>query len=113
MRISDWSSDVCSSDLQRRGGVIFVAAGGVQDVVEQRHLIGAGRGIGQLDREQRAARAGAGQYVCARVPAELDRFLADIDEQAVHRGESNRTRAIAAEIQVQEDGKRTRLTSSN
>src|SRR3546814_5317441 len=30
------------------------------------------------------------------------RLLADIDDQAVHRGETHRTRAIAAEIQVQE-----------
>src|SRR3546814_1887780 len=28
MRISDWSSDVCSSDLQRRKRVFLVASGG-------------------------------------------------------------------------------------
>src|SRR3546814_9284312 len=42
MRISDWSSDVCSSDLARRGREIMVA-----DRLADRHPIGVARSLGE------------------------------------------------------------------
>src|SRR3546814_8472719 len=60
MRISDWSSDVCSSDLQLAEGVEIVAGrDGVEDHVEaagvRRHL----RGIARVDDLVGTQRAGA------------------------------------------------------
>src|SRR3546814_16015444 len=36
MRISDWSSDVCSSDLQRRPVLLDLARGGGEEFLESR-----------------------------------------------------------------------------
>src|SRR3546814_1485556 len=64
MRISDWSSDVCSSDLQGDGvGALRAQAGGVlvDRVVELARDaldIGAGRGADRLAAAQRARHRG-------------------------------------------------------
>src|SRR3546814_2562436 len=60
MRISDWSSDVCSSDLQRRRGL-----GRVERRLAQ---------VGQRDRGRLAGAAAQGQHHCGggrRIVADL------------------------------------------
>src|SRR3546814_7598083 len=53
MRISDWSSDVCSSDLSKQAGVhqtraVFVAQRTDQQTAEDRHGDRSDRDIGEL-----------------------------------------------------------------
>src|SRR3546814_6093449 len=38
MRISDWSSDVCSSDLHRRASRYFAETGDLLEAIEHAHL---------------------------------------------------------------------------
>src|SRR3546814_6932737 len=38
MRISDWSSDVCSSDLHRRASRYFAETGDLREAIEHAHL---------------------------------------------------------------------------
>src|SRR3546814_5915010 len=87
MRISDWSSDVCSSDLARGGGADRALAGGHLSGIAQpggaRGARGcarrAGRGIGRGARRQCGAGAARHDPVAA---VERDQFLpADRSEE--------------------------------
>src|SRR3546814_7170463 len=94
MRISDWSSDVCSSDLLRRGEVPALAGRGlvVPDVV-------AGLGFQRHDRRQE-------QVVALAVAAHLavpGRTVAGADVEQVERGIVGHRipdRATAAQLPV-------------
>src|SRR3546814_20530519 len=52
MRISDWSSDVCSSDLRDRAEAMLAEGGHYWNAGI--FLMGAGRFLGELDRQQPA-----------------------------------------------------------
>src|SRR3546814_4917077 len=51
MRISDWSSDVCSSDLVDRDLVVRLVALGVVGVGRVRHVAGGADGAGECPQE--------------------------------------------------------------
>src|SRR3546814_9503470 len=55
MRISDWSSDVCSSDLTRGGGARHEADRITLDVFAQHHVDDAGHRIGAVNGRSAAA----------------------------------------------------------
>ena len=83
--------------------VVLVVAIRMEDVVHQRDGVGTGLRIGQLDREQNAARAGCGQRVAAERVG--DRFLADRGGRTVERcGEGDGRRAVIADIERQRAG---------
>src|SRR3546814_1187395 len=65
MRISDWSSDVCSSDLFERGDVHFLDIGEVRDrALRCRHILGdLAAHTDDLDRLVGARAAGAGGVI--------------------------------------------------
>src|SRR3546814_2483975 len=65
MRISDWSSDVCSSDLKNRPRTPQIALGLLPG---RRHRRGAGGVDGKVDGEGRAL---AGHRIGEDVPARL------------------------------------------
>src|SRR3546814_2108397 len=74
MRISDWSSDVCSSDLDRRGALLVaVAAGDVAQGRQQRPCAAGARGAAGLRPGRRAAPGRAGG--AGRLPRRLPRLL--------------------------------------
>src|SRR3546814_15321939 len=64
MRISDWSSDVCSSDLEDGGEDILRRAAPVPDVVAQ---------VGEADRTLRRRTMAGGAVVAEDRLAQLDR----------------------------------------
>src|SRR3546814_6180183 len=55
MRISDWSSDVCSSDLLRDRGDRPGHAGGAAEVAVEPGDVGIDLGLGRLERGERRA----------------------------------------------------------
>src|SRR3546814_4520208 len=110
MRISDWSSDVCSSDLQRRGRRPFLAevaviAFGCEGDMEAAIVEGLA-GV-EVDRTGQAAL----DQVGGRILVDLDRsqqFGGDV-------GEVPRLPAVARRkgVAAVEDRKSTRLNSSH
>src|SRR3546814_934138 len=50
MRISDWSSDVCSSDLPKKYDYLVVGAGFAGSVMAERLAVGAGKKVLLIDR---------------------------------------------------------------
>src|SRR3546814_16724984 len=89
MRISDWSSDVCSSDLH---------AGGLERLLRQRGVVGlaralqaAGGDVGQRDRETFAAVGaekigGGGQRFEAAVGMRIEQRAQDLRFPGLLRG---------------------------
>src|SRR3546814_20440118 len=67
MRISDWSSDVCSSDLSGRAGHLCPAARGVGDLLHDAHF-GHGHEVGA-----EPASVGAGDRIVLDANAQLRR----------------------------------------
>src|SRR3546814_20074875 len=73
MRISDWSSDVCSSDLPYRAGAAAPLAGGIV-FVDPRHEAAGARAIlpredGRAELGRASCRARVCQYVSISVVA--------------------------------------------
>src|SRR3546814_8724341 len=99
MRISDWSSDVCSSDLERRTELIAEAAGG---------------------RSQEALRAMNKEAAVRTEPAlRSERFVSDWQglstarKQLEQQGEcAGAARVSAKQNELANDRKSTRLNSS-
>src|SRR3546814_4427574 len=108
MRISDWSSDVCSSDLQRAGAG-EVAAFLRLSILQRRHrlLLGDRR---QVDREGGALPHGA---VDEDVAAGLLHDAIDGGEAEAGAGADLLGREEGIEDAVDEDRKSTRLNSSH
>src|SRR3546814_20243378 len=88
MRISDWSSDVCSSDLEHLHDAAVIVADGVKNVLVAR----VGRQPGHLEAGIEISRAGGHQRqtegaVVIEVDGEGALVLADHVEGAVGRSE--------------------------
>src|SRR3546814_8356170 len=109
MRISDWSSDVCSSDLLVKEGTL-VKAGDVlaklsddeeraQVAVAQAKLAQAGRSRARQERRQGRGSTGRGE--CGR------------DSQAARTGVGAAGATSGDRVQAQLDRKSTRLNSSH
>src|SRR3546814_13941300 len=80
MRISDWSSDVCSSDLEGFGKAIGGRLRGIADLQPER------RSVAQQRREHRqVARGGDDQYLADA--AEHQRRQRIIDHRLVEHGQ--------------------------
>src|SRR5207247_2720358 len=76
--LADWSSDVCSSDLLRLGGGIFVA-------------IGCGRGVGGAPRLlERRAEGGTQGFARGGDRVRIDRGELVADERFARRSEERR-----------------------
>src|SRR3546814_19307346 len=74
MRISDWSSDVCSSDLVARGAVAARQFGG--DVVPRQATLG--KQDGEVEDEVGGLAGQRGIVLGERRDDGLDRFLAEL-----------------------------------
>src|SRR3546814_1078245 len=80
MRISDWSSDVCSSDLLDEAGRTIVARLDFKPVVAD-FQNGDGDGLVLLQRARTGASADGGSALLKLLDAQADAFLLDIDVQ--------------------------------
>src|SRR3546814_15296455 len=80
MRISDWSSDVCSSDLLDEAGRTIVARLDFQPVVAD-FQNGDGDGLVLLQRARTGAGADGGRALLKLLDAQADAFLLAIDVQ--------------------------------
>src|SRR3546814_2970283 len=120
MRISDWSSDVCSSDLQQIDARLVVHAGIEEQVAghQRRRLL-------PLHVESDAAIAapviGNGAAAVRNDEPELGKPLEEVGAQQLHEGGGIRIDVVrAGEMEVRiagvadmEDRKSTRLNSSH
>ena len=96
--VGDDKTDRCG-----RIGGFFIGAACVKDIVQQGDDIGAVRRIGQLDREQHAARAGSGQDIARNREGHL--FGADHGGRAVEIGvEGDDGGAVIADAECQRAG---------
>src|SRR3546814_1740288 len=106
MRISDWSSDVCSSDLMR----------GLEHRLAGAGVVGVGAARLEVDRRQLPALEGVFQafgealFLLLLVGAQpvLEQHDAVVDEQLLERG-----RLLQARLDLGVDRKSTRLNSSH
>src|SRR3546814_8723600 len=103
MRISDWSSDVCSSDLGLQGGVGLARDGALGDVHQRENLLAAAPGVAHrfqgvdglagLRDEEADAAVGHRRLAVAelRGDVDLDRLEGDLLEPVLrhHAGKSS------------------------
>src|SRR3546814_2732900 len=113
MRISDWSSDVCSSDLQPRAGAVIAAVDDVGRLVESGDAapvdppdrVGAA-----LDRAAEGAHGVGGRQHDLALEQSLDEALAD--REAAEEQRPVRDRLVTRHPE-RSDRKSTRLNSSH
>src|SRR3546814_7602671 len=114
MRISDWSSDVCSSDLSSSDQALFASArqrwqtsvGALQDAMRVQAGV-----VGNIEtnRTQMAALVGSSQSATGALQATpAGHQLLALQAQQL----SDLTAAVAAQGRAQKDRKSTRLNSS-